>query len=273
MDRPTPYSQPTLAVQEQAPLEHYRDPAPWTRFLQLFLGAHIACVLLSALITLPFHFGAGHAMPVFLLDLIEAHVRTITQATLAIGAVCYLALGAWLWRVRENVHALGCDHPPPLPLLLLAGLALPSLSVSLHITSFTPGSIILLLALTVILLAAYAAHAVQLLFQASAAPADWKRLATPPLLRAWLIAVTVQALGPLLLRQRYLTGRGEFGAYSNYAQVLFVLAMVAAEGLLLALAARMAQRQQATHAALRDAAGKPKPYAPAPVPEAAAATE
>lgn len=249
MDRSSPYSQPTFAVKEDAPLGRYRDPQQVSRFLLLFLGLHIFCIALKAAAALPAWAGletaASAVASIFMHD---GYVLSMVATVIAL--IVPWALCAWMWRIRNNARALGCEETPPLALLIPAALGLFSLGATTRIASFDLHTSSLWVAVAVLLFAAYGAYAIQQLFRASAAPTAWKQHKASPLLRSWLVLVGMQGLAPLALMQRYLTGRYEFLAYASYAQAVYMLATLGAEGLLMALVVRMARTQRATRARL-----------------------
>jgi F0F1-type ATP synthase assembly protein I len=248
MERSSPYSHPSLAAQDPPVPGRYQDPLPASRFLQLFLGLHIACLALVILTSLPSSFGLV-PLPSALGMFSMRYDYGLSMVAMVASGVLPFALCAWLWRIQRNVRALGAKAPP-LILLLPAGVALFGLSAGKNIASFDLRSPSLQFALVVLPLAGYGAYAIQQLVRASAAPATWRQLALPPLLSAWLAVVGIQGLVPVALKQRFLTGRYEFLAYANYAQATFMLAMLLAECLLVALITRMARTQESTRARL-----------------------
>lgn len=258
MDRRSPYSQPSFAVREQAPLDRYRDSLSITRFLQLFLGAHIACFVLETAQILFVRSGMGMSMfgPGTWL---ASYIDILAHTSMVVILCLTIALCLWMWRMRENARALGCEDVPPLALLIFGACGLLSLGTSTSVDHFDAQSVQLILSVAALLLGAYGAYTIQQFARASIAPTAWRRRAATPLLRAWLAATAVEGLVPFALMRGYLSGRSEFARYADYALAVYLAAAIVAEGLLIALAAWMGRTQQATHARLIKAGEVPPP--------------
>jgi hypothetical protein len=241
MDRASPYEQPTTAIEQADPPIRFIDPRGVTRFLQVFLVLRAGCsalgVALSLALTLLHR-------TLFDQSTYETFIRQYGVFVIATTIVLAFAFTAWLWISQRNQLALGLSAAHHWMPLLLAGFGLLSLNSFYALDQLGPFTFVGAAFAT--LGSAYVGYFLHRALQADAPRSQGTRLVLS--FRLWLVATACAILVPSILVWRMIhapNAEFDYQYYSRESSSLFVLA---SEACLVAVAARLADWQRATHA-------------------------
>lgn len=240
MERASPYEQPSTAIEEADVPIRFIDPRGVTRFLQVFLALRACSTALGVILPLVLlYLPISYSSPLY-----DSLFRQFSVFSLATTVVLAFAFTAWLWISQRNQLALGrgaAHHWIP---LLLAGLGWLSLHSFYVLDLLRP--FMLATAAFAALGTAYVAYFLHHALQADAPRSQGTRWILS--FRLWVIATAGAILLPSILVWRLTHVADAEIDYRHYSRESFSLFALASESCLLAVAARLADWQRATHA-------------------------